>query len=238
MSIFSDNELRPAQIDKLNKLLPQEFNKGTWKMSDFKGVESIYERYSRYIQAKKQEFISIQKGLEKKVTELESTYIQNIKIFNTEIFEAEPLGMVDIGVVERFGAQSSGDRFAAGPVGYAIETAFEDVYAKSNVQEKAVNNAKYVLLKKTKKIYPECNLLFKYEVDFREMGSSGNVFIYMRGTAAKGKNQLLAKSINKIEDEIKGIEKNLSELKAEIEKMQEIKSKIPESKKSIDSLLG
>ena len=34
-------------------------------------------------------------------------------------------------------------------------------------------------------VYPESNSLYNYDVDFRELGSSGNVFIYMRGTACK-----------------------------------------------------
>ena len=31
-------------------------------------------------------------------------------------------------------------------------------------------------------------MIFKFESEFREMGSSGNVFIYLKGTASIGDN--------------------------------------------------
>ncbi|WP_445381230.1 hypothetical protein [Robiginitalea sp. IMCC43444] len=238
MSLFSDKELEPIHINNLNNLLPEKFRKETWKMSDFKGQESIYERFESFLRAKQKEYKNLLMTLNENVEERESTQIKHIQIFNIELHEAEPLGMVDIGLVERFGAQSSGDRFAAGAIGYAIETAADDAFAKSNIQEKAVNNTKYELLKKAKQIYPECNLLFKFEVDFREIGSSGNVFIYMRGTAAKGKNDALIKAVKEVDVEISKIEQSLSELKNEIQKMQEIKSKIPQNKKQMEKLLN
>lgn len=238
MSIFSDKELEEYQNDNLNKILPEEFRKDTWKISDFKGSDSIYERYDSILQAKKTAFIKFQEKLEEKHQELDSVYIRNIIIFNTELYEAKPLGMVDIGLVERFGAQSSGDRFAAGAIGYAIETAADDTFAKSNAQEKAVNKTKYELLKKARQVYPDCNQLFKFQVDFRELGSSGNVFIYMRGTAAIGKNDQMAKKVQEKKEEISLVEDQLKNMKKEIEEMQETKSKIPENKKEIESKLG
>ena len=74
-------------------------------------------------------------------------------------------------------------------VGYAIEQAFDDVWAKNNAQENALNEVKTEFLKKTAALYPECNMIFKFESEFREMGSSGNVFIYLKGTASVGDNK-------------------------------------------------
>lgn len=238
MSIFSDKELEPNQIAKLNNILPKEFRKEVWKQSDFKGSNSIYGRFDSQLEAKKKDFVRKQEDYDVKTQELESIYIKFIKIYNTDLFEAYPLGMVDVGVVERFGAQSSGDRFAVGAIGYAIEAAADEAFAKSNAQEKAVNNAKYELLKKAKLLYPACNLLFKFDVDFREIGSSGNVFIYMRGTAATGKNDQLEKAVERKKQELMEAEEILKSLKLEIEEMQEIKSKIPSDKKEIPNLLG
>ena len=96
--------------------------------------------------------------------------------------------MVDIGMVKKFSTTSTGNRFENGMVGYAIEQAFDDVWAKNNAQENALNEVKTEFLKKTASLYPECNMIFKFESEFREMGSSGNVFIYLKGTASIGDN--------------------------------------------------
>ena len=60
---------------------------------------------------------------------------------------------------------------------YAIEQASDEVWAKNNAQENALNEVKTELIKKALALYSECNMIFKFESEYREMGSTGNVFI-------------------------------------------------------------
>ena len=135
--------------------------------------------------------------------------------------------------VNKFTSASTGDRFSNGMIGYAIEEAFDGTWAKSNAQFKAVEDSKLELLKKAISIYPECNMLFKFQVDFRGLGSSGNVFIYMRGTAAKGNND--PKQINQ---NITRLKEELEELDNEINILIENRKLIPEDVKEINEKLN
>lgn len=240
MSIFSfsDSELEPQQVEKLNSLLPEKFRKNTWKKSDFEGSDSIYERILNVINGANKAIQLLKTKLNKRKESLSDIVARNIKIFNTDLHKAEPLGLVDIGLVERFGSISSGDRFAVGAIGYAVESVFDDSFAKSNAQIGSVEKAKLELLKKARKYYPECNMLFKYEVDFRELGSSGNVFIYMRGTAAKGENKQITEALDRENWEIDQLQKEIEAKKVEVKKLQDLKSKIPQDKWQIDKVLG
>ena len=78
--------------------------------------------------------------------------------------------MVDVGGIHKFSGSTTGDRFAGGLVGYALEMAIDDVWTKSSKQEEAVNDVKLKLIQKTLSIYPDVNMLFNFDVDFREMG--------------------------------------------------------------------
>lgn len=238
MSIFSKKPLLKKQINTLNELLPENFQKSDWTESDFKGANSIYKRIELKIEGMVSSVTAENNKLKKLNESLNEIAIKNIKIFNTEPFDAEQLGMVDIGIIKRFGATTTGDRFANGAVGYALEAVFDDVWAKNNAQESAVNEVKYKLLAKAKHFHPDCNLFFKYEVDFREIGSSGNVFIYMRGTAAKGVNTVLDAALEKAKMKIVQFEKSIEKKKNEIQSLQEVKSKIPQSPKQIEEYLG
>ena len=136
-------------------------------------------------------------------------------------------------------ASSTGDRFAGGLIDYAIENAADNVYAKGSMQEEAVNSTKLNLLRKAKALFPDCNNLFKYEIDFRELGSSGNVFIYMRGTTCMGDNNILIAEESKfmVSEEQKSLTKLKAELKVKKGKLlfaEEQLSKIP---KNLDELL-
>ena len=122
---------------------------------------------------------------------IDSIRASKVQVFNTEVFEAVPLGFIDLGIVVRFGTTSTGNRFENGVVGYAIEEASDKVWAKNNAQYNSVKEAKLELLTKAIRTYKECNQFFKFEIDFREIGSSGNVFLYLRGTACKGENKLI-----------------------------------------------
>lgn len=239
MGIFTDNELSQEQMKKLNDILPERFRKNDWKESDFKDLyTSIYNRYGEYILSLGREVLKLTKDLEALKESRPVVIAEKVKIFNTELYEAKPLGMVDIGIVEKFSASSTGDRFANGAIGYAIESAIDSSYAQSNSQERGVNNAKLELIKKARAIYPNCNMLFKYEVDFRELGSSGNVFIYMRATACIGENDQIEIALKKLDNDIILAEKKISELNKELEILNTNKKSIPQSKSQISKLLG
>ncbi|MGO3812981.1 hypothetical protein [Mesonia sp.] len=234
MSIFSNKTLSDKQITALNKLLPEHFQKNDWKESDLKGSNSIYNRFELNLSNLISSCGKEKKNLEKMNKKLINVFVNNIKIFNTEPFDSEQLGMVDIGLVKRFGASSTGDRFSNGAIGYAIESVIDDSWTNNNFQENAVNEVKLELLKKTINIYPDCNLFFKYQIDFREIGSSGNVFIYLRGTAAKGENPLLDKSIKEAKEAISNFQENISETEKTIQALQKLKNKIPRSLRELE----
>lgn len=238
MGIFSTKELSDSQSKKLNELLPEQFRKENWSENDFKVPNHIYQKIENLYNSSQNQFNALKKELYTKTDDYKEIEVRNIGIFNTEVFNAEPLGMVDIGSVEKFGAASTGDRFANGAIGYAIESAIDKTWASGNIQENAVNNVKYKLLQKAKSIFPECNLLFKYEVDFREIGSSGNVFIYMRVTASKGTNNAIKNAQNKAQAEIDSLKTELENKKQEVEKLFEIKSKVPPTFKDVEGYLG
>ena len=153
--------------------------------------------------------------------------------------------MVDIGMVKKFSTTSTGNRFENGVVGYAIEQAFDDVWAKNNAQENALNEVKTEFLKKTASLYPECNMIFKFESEFREMGSSGNVFIYLKGTASIGDNNGMeevkrekSRLLNEFEVKKEELTKQIQIIQEEYNFIQENIGKIPKSKSEIEKMLG
>jgi hypothetical protein len=238
MGLFSDNELSIKQIENLNNILLDKFRKQVWLESDFKGESSLFNRLDESSRVNSRSFDQESEKLKGKKDSLPTVAAMNIKIFNTVPFDAEQLGMIDVGVTTKFGASSTGDRFANGFVGYAIESAMDDAWAKNNLQDNAVSEVKLKLLEKARMVYPSCNLIFNYDVDFREIGSSGNVFIYMRGTAAVGENSVLVNALEEAKKEIEDIERNLKIKKESIEHLQEVKGKIPKSPKEIKKFLG
>lgn len=240
-----EEKLTPTQIEKINSLIPEKFRKDSWSNKDFNSSAGIYQQIRLFrdminndLQSKKIEFEYLtNKGkddVEQKIQELK---ISKIIVFNTELFEARPIGMVDVGMVKRFNSTSTGNRFENGMIGYAIEQASDEVWAKNNAQENALNEVKTELIKKAAALYPECNMIFKYESDFREMGSSGNVFIYLKGTAAIGNNNRMNSFKKEVKTLLDEFEQKKVELKKEIEIIQKdcqlIKDnieKIPQSK--------
>ena len=237
MGIFGSKfGLTEQQTKKLNSLLPEHLQKKEFVEDDFKTL-SIYTKHKnlRRIKAKKiDDLVFEQKELKEKIIDEQAS---RIKIFNTEIFDAKPIGMVDAGEIHQFSAPSTGDRFAGGLIGYAIEQATDNVWAKASNQENAVNKVKLKLLKKALTIYPNTNMIFKYDVDFREMGSSGNVFIYMRGTAADGDNKEVLKVKKEQEKKIELISKEIQEIKIELKDLISKANLIPQSIKEIKDKL-
>lgn len=216
-------EITSEQSDILNKIVPESYRRDVWEKKDFR-VTTILEAIDADKVALNREIAIKEDEKADYIAETVSILERNVLLFNCELNEAEPLGIVDIGEVERFGAQTSGDKWANGLIGYAIETSFDEVWAKGNAQEQAVARTKNKLLHKAKKIYPDCNMIFNYTVQFRELGSSGNVFIYMCGTAAIGKNKRHLNQLKSVELErekgVKEIDKQLEPLNKKLSEFQ------------------
>ena len=245
-------KLSSSQIEKLNSLLVERFQKDEWTTKDFEGNESIYYKFealktdvTKLLVSAKSElerFVLYQKKFEDSIIEIKAN---KIIIFNTELYEAKPIGMVDIGRVKKFGTASTGNRFENGVIGYAIEQASDNVWASNNSQENDLNEVKTELLIKAKTLYPDCNMIFKFESDFRELGSSGNVFIYLKGTAAVGENKEMYKAIDEEEELLAKRQAQKQEIEAKIETIQKRHQfiidnykKIPSSQSEIEKMLG
>tara|TARA_B110000971_G_C19978906_1_gene486386 strand:- start:238 stop:1020 length:783 start_codon:yes stop_codon:yes gene_type:complete len=252
-------ELNKEQVEVLNSLIEDRFKKEKWFSYDFnpfKDESTIFEKSQRSISVLDEMIRSKQKAFnnfDKEEYEqrfnnmIFEKYVNSMIIFNTELYEARPLGMVDVGEVKKFSTPSTGNRFENGVVGYAIEQAFDDVWAKNNAQENSLNEVKVSFLKKAKALYPDCNSIFKYDADFREMGSSGNVFIYLRGTAAICKNKLMDEcevEVGKLKKEraLMPIEKKLKleldELRSKYKTLSANLERIPVKSKEIEAKLG
>ena len=81
-------------------------------------------------------------------------------------------------------------------------------------------------------------MLFNFDVDFRELGSTGSVFIYMRATAAIGKNSLTDVAKKELEKEIKQPVLDIEKLKLEKEFCEKNKPLLPTKKHQIEEKLG
>ena len=245
--------LSASQVEKINSLVPKQFRKDSWIKKDFKDTNGIYQHIRDY-RDKKISFLASKKNelefLNKKGQEQIKEKIVHLKtskiiLFNIEPFDAKPIGMVDIGMVKRFNSPSTGNRFETGMIGYAIEQASDEVWAKNNAQENALNEVKAEFIKKTAALYPECNMIFKFESEFREMGSTGNVFIYLKGTASIGNNkgmEEVEKEQNRLTEELKQkkeeLIKQVETIQEEYNFVQENINKIPKSKSEIEKMLG
>lgn len=240
VGLFTKKKITEEKVKKLNSLLPIEMQKEEWFESqfnnDFEGIhKSLSRQIKKTIQTPCEE---LEKRLNKLLESKRDELIKYLKIFNSEPYDCIPLGMVDIGATHKFGAKSSGDRFANGLIGYAIENAADNLYSEGNIQEQVVNSVKLELIKKAKLLFPKCNLIFKYEVDFRELGSSGNVFIYMRGTACNGQNPELKEAEKKYLKSDKNIllKQTETELENKRNELLEAKSNLSKIPKSISEL--
>lgn len=120
-------------------------------------------------------------------------------------------------------------------IGYAIESAIDDTYAKGNKQEGYVNECKSELVKKCKALYKDANSIFNFDVNFREMGSSGNVFIYMSGTACTSKNKEAEKAY--LERKLVSLNQIYNELVCEVDKYEDNFSKFPKSWDEVKKLI-
>lgn len=251
MGLFNNEiELTKDDFDKINAILPPEIRKDFWGYNEiiegslikqYRGFRDKIEVEKRDLDTK---YNNISTPLKSKKENFEVYIASKTPIFNTDIYEAKPLGMIDVGIVKQFGTASTGNRFENGVLGYAIEGALDKVWSENNTQLAAVQTAKIELLKEAKRVHKDCNCIFKFEIDFRELGSSGNVFIYARGTACKGdyKNtetlkEELQNEIIIVQKELDLIEIEREALKLRLKKLYENVKLIPEDKSSLKKLL-
>lgn len=240
MGIFGTKktELTKEQSDKLNSYLPEHLKQSSWFSNQIKNLKgddiSLHDKVVAHLKQKVKNIESIKETIIKTKTEFEIKASSKIKLFNTEIYESVPLGLIDVGVVKRFGTASTGNRFENGVIGYAIEQTFDDVWAKGNAQEQSVSEVKQELKLKAFKLYPKCNMIFKYDIDFRELGSSGNVFIYLRGTACVGNNKEVLDTIEKGNEQIEIKKKGLVSLEEEANIIRTNLLQIPKTEKEIE----
>ena len=230
-------EIPEKYYDKINSLLPEKLQRKIWTSEDItdgkinRMIGIICETINSEIEVLSKQLINFEKNTENKIA-------SGIKIFNVETYNAEPIGMVDIGLVKRFGSASTGNRFENGVIGYAIESAADNMWAQGSEQQKSVEEVKLELLKKTLKIYPNCNTLFKFEIDFRELGSSGNVFIYARGTASIGNNPYLDEVKEKQQNEYQETNKSIKEKNEYLELLYKNKKLFPSTRKELIHFLN
>lgn len=230
-------EMTESQTEKLNSLLPSNLQQKVFEKRHFTGEYKIKNQHRTYRETLANQIDKIKE----EIGDIQSTLLKEkssmIKIFNCDLNDAKPLGMVDVGAIHQFSGSSTGERFAGGLIGYALEMAIDDVWKKSTKQEEAVNETKLKLLMKAISIFPNCNVLTNFDVDFREMGSSGNVFIYMRGTASEGKNDLVKKIEKEIQQKIKSKEKIIEQQQKLLDDAKNKAHLIPETVEQIEEKL-
>lgn len=225
----------------LNSILPEKFHKEIWDTTDF--IWNLYHEVRDYLHdLEYTTIVNLERELNNKdeakklfLESIEAERCAELKIFNVENTDAKLLGMVDIGLVKTFTSASSGNKLEGGAMQLIIEKTFEDSWKTSNAQMKGLNEVKLEFLKKCLKEYPECDSVINYQVDFRELGSSGNVFIYMRGTASILGNEKLKNVINGYDSGIAAwenkfnveIPNEISNLKAEIQKYRTTLNDVP-----------
>jgi hypothetical protein len=251
MGLFNNEiELTKDDFDKINAILPPEIRKDFWGYNEIieGGLNRQYIAFRDKIEIQIRDldtkYNNISTPLKSKKENFEEYIASKTPIFNTDIYEAKPLGMIDVGIVKQFGTASTGNRFENGVLGYAIEGALDKVWSENNTQFAAVQTAKIELLKEAKRVHKDCNCIFKFEIDFRELGSSGNVFIYARGTACKGVYKSTETLKEELQNEINSAQKELDLIKIErealklrLEKIFKGSASIPESKYELKKLL-
>lgn len=212
----------------INKYLP----KGAQK---FKYVNNDLDFLHKYISDC---IKSLEVSKKKKISDLSKAkqykHPTTLNIINTQIDSQVTFGIVDIGIVERFTSKTTGNSYENGFIQASIETTFEESWAKSNTQYSSVEKAKNLLIEKAINVYPEATVIQNFKIDFRELGGSGNVFIYVYGTASKSDkfepinySEIITKlesDIDKVNDSIKDYKTFRSNLPTKKKILEEIKT--------------
>ncbi len=242
MSLFSKLEITEKDNVKINSLLPKEYQKDKWGLEDLvevtsDGYNNLYKKFRQLVNDIEYQIKSKKSRLNDLNENIATLLAPTITIFNCNVYNAKPLGMVDIGIVSTFNTTSTGNRFENGLIGYAIEGVLDNVWANSNIQFEHVQNAKLDLLKKAIHIYPDTNVLYNFQIDFRELGSSGNVFLYLRGTACVGENLMLLRKKDELNNEREEIVNLLPNLESNLTELRRVKGIIPKTKGEVKRFL-
>lgn len=229
MGIFSRVKITNKHVEHINSYLPQEIHEKSFKMNELKGLQFKIKHYVD----------RVEKDLAKKVKILrklrEERLFNKYKLFNVSI-KGKSLGMVDIGIVERFSSKSSGNSYENGIIQHAIESSFEEMWAKNNSQYNSVNRVKNLLIDKALELYPESNAIENFKINFRELGSSGNVFLYANGTATISDSLdsiQIDEEIKNLIQEVKRLSSNLNDGKDKLKSLPSekvIKTRLKELK--------
>lgn len=235
-----ETSLNKEQSKLFNSILPEKHHRETWSKSDFLSRD-LKSRVKYTLDVMADEKLDLEKQIKEK-DKLKEEFLESIniekypllKLFNVSNSKAKLLGMVDIGLVKTFTSSSSGNKLQGGAMQLIIEQAFEDSWKTSNAQMKGLNEVKLEFLKQCLKEYPECDSIINYQVDFRELGSSGNVFIYMRGTAAIIGNSKIEEINNGIDLKLKQWDNKFNqEIPKQIEKLTETINRLKETQSQV-----
>lgn len=229
MSLFNSIKITPARLTHINNYLPKEMSYDSIKISEIDKLGYYIRVYGnkkkKILKAKEEELLKVKE---------EKLFIK-YRLYNVPL-KGKSLGLVDVGVVRRFSSKSTGNSFENGLVQHAIEVSFEQSWAESNSQYFAVQQVKNTLKHKALELFPQSNAIENFNINFRELGSSGNVFLYASGTA------IIADNIETIEliPEVENLMQEISELK-DIIQDAEIKEKdfpsIKDLKKELKKLV-
>lgn len=149
--MFGLNDTQKSGVAKiLNELLPKklhisffEVNKGNW--TNYSDDHTGFQKQFRNWIDDKRKLLSEKKRLLDNPNNLPNSIV----LYSCQpTTEYQPIGLIDVGNIYKFSGSSTGDRFAGGLIGYAIESAIDDTYTKGNQQEGYVNECKSELLKK------------------------------------------------------------------------------------------
>jgi hypothetical protein len=227
MGIFSSTKFTDKQIQLINNYLPEDLKVSNFKMNE---VEHLRSKINTYI-------LELNSELNKKAILLLKLKEENLSnsymIYNVPI-NGKSLGLVDVGLVSRFNAKSTGNSFENGVIQYAIETSSEKVWADNNSQYNSVQEIKSQLKIKSISLFPKSNAIENFNITFRELGSSGNVFIYASGTASIPESnkelkeneeiQLIIEEIKKLNKKIETSKIKFKELPDYLEIKEELKN--------------
>lgn len=227
MGLFSKTyEVTEEHTEIINKYLPVQIQQESYSIDNLDYLDQYFKSFIE----------SLNKQKESKINELklaqEYKHPLIIKLVNTEVSCEEIFGLVDLGIVERFTSKTTGNSYENGFVQASIETAFEETWAKSNMQYSSVEKAKKLLIEKTLNIFPQSTVIQNFRIDFRELGGSGNVFIYICGTACKSDK---FKPINHSEI-VANLENNIDKDRDSLKKTKELLSSLPTKKQILKEI--
>lgn len=174
-------DVTEEHTDIINKYLPKQIWKPVYQNDDLNLLKQYTDEFIEKLVKDKE----VVKGKYAEAKRYNQPTI--IKIINTQVKCEKTFGMVDLGLVERFNSKTTGNSYENGWIQATIENSFEEVWAKNNSQYEAVEKAKKLLIGKTLSLYPATTVIQNFKINFREMGNSGNVFIYLCGTATFSK---------------------------------------------------